>query len=85
MTTIVLYGDAGTGTTRLANRIIRDFELEGSVNEWVPWGSLQTGHLHITNLDVDHLGHLFGRRDDALQPVLIFEISALKTLLGFQQ
>ena len=85
MTTVVLYGTQGSGKTRLANRLLKDFELEGVIDEWVPWAPLRSGNLHITNLGIDHLGHLFGRRDDDLKPVLLFEICSLKTLLGYQQ
>lgn len=85
MTTIILYGATSTGTTRLANRLVSDFALNSVVSDWKPWGALDTGSLHITDLDVDHLTHWFARRDDDLKPVLIFEISSLKTLLGYQQ
>lgn len=85
MTTVILYGETSSGITRLANRLVNDFELTFVVHNWKPWGALETGCLHVTDLDIDHLTHWFARRDDNLQPILIFEISALKTLLGYQQ
>lgn len=81
MTTIILYGPQGSGKTTVAEKLSEVFGTDGIVDEWSPQDALLTDHLHVTQVDVDQLSHLFFRRDDNFKVVQIFEIETIKVLL----
>lgn len=81
MSTVIIYGPAGSGKSQASKEVAKRFGCETIVDEWLPQDSLVTGALHLTQADQYQLNHVHLRLDDDLAPVHIINIETLKALL----